>query len=68
MPKAGCDPVGSLCWSRLLQGPVDPWGEETTLEQLVSEELHPVEGTHVGAVHGGRSPRGRTSHWSRGRV
>ncbi|KAJ7420301.1 hypothetical protein WISP_49223 [Willisornis vidua] len=20
----GCDPVGSLCWSRLLAGPVDP--------------------------------------------
>jgi len=26
-PKGGCDPVGSLCWSRLLSGPVDPWRE-----------------------------------------
>ncbi|GAB0207708.1 epimerase family protein SDR39U1 [Grus japonensis] len=25
-PKGGCDPVGSPRWSRLLAGPVDPWG------------------------------------------
>ncbi|GAB0182501.1 hypothetical protein GRJ2_000715400 [Grus japonensis] len=24
-PKGGCDPMGSLCWSRLLAGPVAPW-------------------------------------------
>ncbi|GAB0207876.1 hypothetical protein GRJ2_003253300 [Grus japonensis] len=33
-PKGGCDPVGSLCWSKLLAGPVDPWREEPMLEQL----------------------------------
>jgi len=26
--------VGSLCWSRLLPGPEDPWREEATLEQV----------------------------------
>jgi len=34
MPEGGCDPVRSLCWSRLLPGPVDPWREEPTLEQV----------------------------------
>ena len=27
MPKGGCDPMESPCWSRLLAGPVDPWRE-----------------------------------------
>ncbi|GAB0208605.1 hypothetical protein GRJ2_003326200 [Grus japonensis] len=49
-PKGGCDPMGSLCWSRLLAGPVDPWREEPTLEQSGPEGLHPVEETHAGAV------------------
>jgi len=34
MPDGGCDPVGSLCWSRLLAGPADPCREEPTLEQV----------------------------------
>ena len=29
MPEGRCDPVGSLCWSRLLAGPVDPWRERS---------------------------------------
>jgi len=29
-----CDPVGSPRWSRLLEGPVDPWREEPMLEQV----------------------------------
>ncbi|GAB0182915.1 AN1-type zinc finger protein 5-like [Grus japonensis] len=33
-PKGGCDPVGSPHWSRFLAGPVDPWREEPTLEQV----------------------------------
>ncbi|GAB0187156.1 epimerase family protein SDR39U1 [Grus japonensis] len=33
-PKGGCDPVGSPRWSRLLAGPVAPWKEEPTMEQL----------------------------------
>ena len=33
-PKGGCDPVGTLRWSRLLAGPVDLWREEPTLEQV----------------------------------
>ncbi|KAK4807853.1 hypothetical protein QYF61_007759 [Mycteria americana] len=33
MPEGGCDPVGSLHWSRLLAGPVAPWREEPMLEQ-----------------------------------
>ncbi|KAK4816220.1 hypothetical protein QYF61_013458 [Mycteria americana] len=31
--KGGCDPMGSLCWSRLLAGPVNPWREEPMQEQ-----------------------------------
>jgi len=34
MPEGGCDPVGSLRWSRPLPGPADPWREEPTLEQV----------------------------------
>ena len=34
VPKGGCDPVGSPHWSRLLAGPVAPWREEPTLEQV----------------------------------
>jgi len=29
IPEGGCDPVGSLCWSRLLLRPVDPWRERS---------------------------------------
>ena len=29
VPEGGCDPVGSLCWHRLLAGPVDPWREKS---------------------------------------
>ena len=38
-PKGGCDPVGSPRWSRLLAGPVDPWREEPTLEQVCCQDL-----------------------------
>jgi len=38
-PKGGCDPVGNPCWSRLLPGPVDPWREEPTLEQVCCQDL-----------------------------
>jgi len=41
--KGGCDPVGSLCWSRLLVGPVDLWREEPTLEQAPGRTCGPVE-------------------------
>ncbi|GAB0206558.1 AN1-type zinc finger protein 5-like [Grus japonensis] len=33
-PKGGCDPMGSPCWSKFLAGPVDPWREEPTPEQI----------------------------------
>ncbi|OPJ73508.1 hypothetical protein AV530_005844 [Patagioenas fasciata monilis] len=71
-----CDPMGSPCWSRLLAGPVAPWREQLTLEQVcwqdlgtpgrpmleqyVPEELQPMEVTHAGAVHGGLQPMART--------
>ena len=56
MPKGGCEPVGSPCWSRLLAGPEDPWRErdhagagllagfpwEPMLEQTVHERLNPM--------------------------
>ncbi|XP_049681242.1 EH domain-containing protein 4 isoform X1 [Accipiter gentilis] len=84
VPKGGCDPVGSPCWSRFLAGPADLWREELTLEQVfwqdlrphrgpapeqsVPEGLQPMKGTHAGEVYGGLSPMGRTPRWSRGRV
>ena len=36
-PEGGCDPVGSLCWSRLVAGPVER--EEPTLEQVFWQDL-----------------------------
>jgi len=39
MLKGGCGPVGSPCWSRLLAGPVDPWREEPTPEQVCWQGL-----------------------------
>jgi len=38
-PEGGCDPVESPRWSRLLPGPVDPWREEPTLEQVYWQDL-----------------------------
>ncbi|GAB0209950.1 EH domain-containing protein 4 [Grus japonensis] len=38
-PEGGCDPVGSPCWSKLLAGPVDPWREEPTLQQVFWQDL-----------------------------
>ncbi|GAB0188319.1 hypothetical protein GRJ2_001297200 [Grus japonensis] len=38
-PKGSCDPGGSLCWSRLLAGPVAPWREEPTPEQVCWQDL-----------------------------
>ena len=38
-PEGGCDPVGSPHWSRLLAGPVAPWREEPTAEQVCWQDL-----------------------------
>ncbi|GAB0189095.1 EH domain-containing protein 4 [Grus japonensis] len=38
-PEGGCDPMGSLHWSRFLAGPVDLWREEPTLEQVCWQDL-----------------------------
>ena len=38
-PEGGCDPVGSPRWSKLLAGPVAPWREEPTLEQVCWQDL-----------------------------
>jgi len=38
-PEGGCDPKESLCWSRLLEGPMDPWKEEPTLEQVCWQDF-----------------------------
>jgi len=75
-PEEGCEPVGSLCWSSLLPGPVAPWTEESTLEQVcwqglwppggptlerpVPEGPHPMERTHAGAAQEKLQPMGRT--------
>ncbi|RMC13173.1 hypothetical protein DUI87_10706 [Hirundo rustica rustica] len=32
--KGGCDPWGRPCYARLQVGPVDPWRDEPTLEQV----------------------------------
>ena len=73
MPEGDCDPMETPCCSRLLAGPVDPWGErsphwsrfagrtyEPTLQHSVSEGLHPVGRTHAGAVREELQPVGRT--------
>lgn len=39
MPEGGCDPMRSLCWSRLLTEPVDSWREDPTLEQACWQNL-----------------------------
>jgi len=39
MPEGGCDPVGSLCWSRLLPGPVASCKEKPMLEQVCWQDL-----------------------------
>lgn len=35
IPKGGLDPVGSLCWSRILAGPMEPWREELTQSRFL---------------------------------
>jgi len=37
--EGGCDPMDTLCWARLLAGPVDPWRKEPTLEQVCWQDL-----------------------------
>lgn len=37
----------SLCWSRLETGPVDPWREEPTLEEICWQDLWPPWETPV---------------------
>jgi len=39
VPKGGCDFVESLCWSRLLVGPVAPWREQPMVEQVCWQDL-----------------------------
>ena len=39
VPKGGCGPVESLCWSRLLAGLLTLWREEPTLEQVCWRDL-----------------------------
>jgi len=39
MPEGGCDPMRSLRWSRLLPGPVNPWSEKPTQEQVCWQGL-----------------------------
>jgi len=41
---------------------------EGTHPGAVHEDLQPVGRTHIGEVHGGLSPTGGTPHWSRGRM
>ena len=39
MPEGSCEPMGSPRWSRLLPGPVEPWREEPTPEQVCWQGL-----------------------------
>ncbi|GAB0187363.1 AN1-type zinc finger protein 5-like [Grus japonensis] len=38
-PEGVWDPMGSLCWSKLLAGSVDPWREERTPQQVCWQDL-----------------------------
>ncbi|GAB0207967.1 hypothetical protein GRJ2_003262400 [Grus japonensis] len=40
--EGGCDPVGSLCWNRLLAEPVAPWREQPMLEQAPGRTCDPM--------------------------
>jgi len=56
----------SPCWSRLLAGPVDPWREDPTLEQICCQELYLCEGpTLEQPVPEGLQPMGRTQAGAR---
>jgi len=48
-PKAGCVPMESPCWIRLLAGPVTLWKEVHTGAGLLAGVVTPP-GTHAGAV------------------
>jgi len=50
MPKVGCDPMGTPRWSRLLIGPVDPWREESMLEQVCYRTCDPVGDPRWGSL------------------
>jgi len=65
MPEGGCDPVGSLRWSRFAAGLMTLRG---THAGAVSEEMQPVGRTHSGEVHGGLYPMGGSPHGSRENV
>jgi len=39
MPEEDCDPVERPCWSRILAGPVAPYKEKPTLEQICRQGL-----------------------------
>ncbi|GAB0178683.1 AN1-type zinc finger protein 5-like [Grus japonensis] len=38
-PEGAMTLLGSPCWSKLLAGPVAPWREEPTLEQVCWQDL-----------------------------
>ncbi|OPJ73482.1 hypothetical protein AV530_005823 [Patagioenas fasciata monilis] len=38
-PERGCDTMETPCWSKILAGPLDPWRDEPTLEQVCWQDL-----------------------------
>ncbi|TRZ09504.1 hypothetical protein HGM15179_017600 [Zosterops borbonicus] len=48
MPEGGCDPVESLCWSRVLTAPVDIWRGAHAGAGLLAG-LVKLQGSHVGS-------------------
>ena len=58
-------PVGSLCWGRVLAGPVAPRREEPRLEQFAGRTCDPAMGpTLEQSVPEGLHPVEGTPHWS----
>lgn len=71
-PHAGAGRVpkkaGTLCWSRLLAGPVALWKDLSWSVDGTYEGLYAVEGTYADAINEGLSSEGVTSPWRRGKV
>ncbi|OPJ89134.1 hypothetical protein AV530_016360 [Patagioenas fasciata monilis] len=64
-PKGGCDPMESLCWSRLLAGPVNPVERGAHAGTSFLAGLVTPWVTHAEAVCSKRtSPRGKHPRWN----
>ncbi|GAB0178442.1 AN1-type zinc finger protein 5-like [Grus japonensis] len=50
-PEGGCDPVGSLCWSKLLAGPVKTGAHARAAEEGIDRVAWWSPGIQLGSTH-----------------